>query len=189
MKSLLCLLSLSLLTVSLSAEDILVISKATYGDHMQGHTVDVAAKIQGKVSAGNLRLVVWNDLLGDPAEGTSKELKIEYTLNGKPGSLSAAEGETLLIPVPKLSGPLFVVSAEYGILPDAAYDVTDLVKRRVRESSLKLDVNNEEFGDPASGEFKWLKLVYRIGEVELVRQAWEGQSVTISVGNSDSTVP
>lgn len=189
MKTLLCLLPLFMFAASVSAEDPLMITKATYGDHEQGKAADFTAKVQAKVSEGKLRLVVWNDLFGDPAEGTRKELRVEFTLNGNPGSLKVAEGETLLIPALNLTGPLHVISATYGILPDTTYDVTDLVKRRVRENSLKLEVKNDEFGDPASGEFKWLKIVYRIGDVELVRQAWEGQDVSISVPSDESTVP
>jgi hypothetical protein len=44
----------------------------------------------------------YNDAFGgDPAPGTTKELKIQYRLNGKAGEVSFPENATIMLPVPK----------------------------------------------------------------------------------------
>ncbi|MCA8991287.1 MAG: hypothetical protein KDA69_01765 [Planctomycetaceae bacterium] len=174
------LFALLALTSLIQADQTLTIKKATYGDHKEKQTVDVTSKVSAQVKEGKVRLVVWNDLFGEPAEGVRKSLQLEYELDGKPGKLEVYEGDTLLIPQPKLEGKLAIVSAHYGIIPDYTYDVTTDVKRYLEDNKLSVEVSNDLFGDPASGEFKWLKVVYRIGDVELIKQAWEGQTLNIN---------
>ena len=74
----------------------LEIRKATYGkgDKM----ADVTAKVRQAVVSGGLAVKAENALSGgDPAPETPKELRVEFTLNGKDGSMTVAENDMLSI--------------------------------------------------------------------------------------------
>jgi hypothetical protein len=158
----------------------LSIVKAVYGVLPGGKFVNATEKVAARVKDGKLRVEALNDLFGDPAEGARKRLKVEYLYKGQPGEASVEEGETLLLPPPKLAGPLTIKKAVYGDLPDGeVVVVTDDVKRAVKENALKIEVSNDLFGDPAPGAFKRLKVEYRIGDVELTKYAWEGNTLLI----------
>ena len=74
----------------------LVIRKAVYGVP-EGDSIDVTSILTGMIKRDALHFKVNNDDLGDPASGASKQLKVDYTLNGKEGSKTVKEGETLEI--------------------------------------------------------------------------------------------
>jgi HEAT repeat protein len=81
----------------------LEIVKATYG---AGNNVkDVTAQVQK--AAGGLPLVTlpnenYNAAFGgDPAPGTTKQLKVQYKLNDKAGEATFAENALIVLPVPK----------------------------------------------------------------------------------------
>ena len=38
---------------------------------------------------------------GDPAPGSTKQLKVQYKINGKPGEATFAEGALIVLPTPK----------------------------------------------------------------------------------------
>ena len=74
----------------------LEIRKATYGkgDKM----ADVTAKVRQAVVSGGLAVKAENALSGgDPAPETPKELRVEFTLNGKDGSMTVPENDMLSI--------------------------------------------------------------------------------------------
>jgi hypothetical protein len=84
---------------------LMVISKAVYGvpDDPQKQ-VDVSKKVQAFLSAGERGIIVNNELAGrDPAFGILKRLMITYSLEGETYEISAAENETLKLPV-KVNG-------------------------------------------------------------------------------------
>ena len=73
---------------------VLEIKKATYGK--DGQVADVTEVARKAVVSGCLSLKAGNDLSnGDPAPGVVKELRVEFTLDGKHEVRTAAEGETL----------------------------------------------------------------------------------------------
>ena len=80
------------------------IIRAVYGDLPMSQTdtnrtVDLTSKLEDMVRGGELTVTADNDLAGgDPAYGFSKELSVDYMLNGKPGSATVQEGETLALP-------------------------------------------------------------------------------------------
>lgn len=164
----------------------LVVDSATYGvfddgKPVAGKTITVTDAVRRLVRDGQLRLEVGNDPFGDPASGEGKTLAVRYTLGGTPGTLVVAEGDTLLIPVPKLAGALAVKKATYGDHAQGmTYDVTDLVKARLRDGRLEVKVDNDVLGDPAVGTFKQLRVEYTIGDVELVKRTYEGGTLTIT---------
>jgi hypothetical protein len=65
-----------------------------------GGTADVKAKLVAAIKGGRTSIVASNDQLGgDPAPGSVKQLRVEYTLNGVPDAVTVEEGDTLLLPV------------------------------------------------------------------------------------------
>ena len=76
------------------------IVKAVYGDLPAGGSVDVTRIVADQVKNDGLSVAAENGLFTDPAEGIGKTLKVDYTLDGVPGSKSVAENETLTIEVP-----------------------------------------------------------------------------------------
>lgn len=75
----------------------LEITEAVYGDLPDGDAADVTQEVAEMVEAGALSVEASNANFGDPADGTVKQLRVDYTLNGQPGSQTAEEGETLHI--------------------------------------------------------------------------------------------
>lgn len=81
-----------------SGQPALEIKKATYGKDAQ--VADVTEAVRKAVVSGSLSLKAVNDLAnGDPAPNQVKELRIEFTLDGRDETRSVAEGETLQIGV------------------------------------------------------------------------------------------
>ena len=74
-----------------------VIVKAEYGDLPDGNKADVTEKVKGLAKPDGLTVDATNDNFGDPAEGTVKKLKVEYTFEGAKKSKEANEGESLTI--------------------------------------------------------------------------------------------
>jgi hypothetical protein len=177
------LLMAGLLTQVVSAaEPKIEITAATYGVLDTGPKTDVKELIVRRIKEGKVRIEVANDLFGDPAPQMGKKLKVEYKLDDVEHSLTISEGDLLLIPEPVLKGPIKIVKAEYGDLETGSvYDVTDDVRARLKNDVMEVEVSNDLFGDPASGVFKQLRVSYTIGDVELVKRAYEGNTMKISL--------
>ena len=78
----------------------LVITRATYEAESGGGSADVTAKITELIKSGQASVGVNNDELGgDPAAGETKRLTVEFTFDGKPGTLTASEGDIFIFPV------------------------------------------------------------------------------------------
>ena len=160
-----------------------VIVSAVYGDFGKdgakvdsAKTVDVTQKVAGAVRVGKVSLEVTNELFGDPAEQASKTLKVKFKIGSVESEVSVVEGETLLIPVPKLEGALVIHKAVYGdIAGDAVNDVTQDLKGRLKDNGVEIEVSNDQFGDPASGVFKRLRVEYSIGIVRLTSRRMRGR--------------
>ena len=159
----------------------LEITSAIYGDLPDGAKVDVTDKVKKELKDGKLRLEVCNDLLGDPAEQKGKTLIVKYKLGGEAGETKISEGDLLLIPMPKLVGALKITKAEYGDIANGlVYDITSDLQSRVKNGAIEMEVNNDVLGDPASGVFKTLRVVYTIGDTELVKRVYEGGTLKLS---------
>jgi hypothetical protein len=85
----------------------LKIVKATYAAKDGTASADVTAILNAAIRNGRLDLPVENDPLGgDPAYLKEKQLTIEFTSAGKPGTLTLPEKARLKLPVaPELPGP------------------------------------------------------------------------------------
>jgi hypothetical protein len=159
----------------------LTIVKAEYGDLPDGNKSDVTEKIKGMVKPGeNLSVDATNDNFGDPAEGVQKKLKIEYTLDDKKLEMTVNENENLTISVKP--SKLVIVSAFYGDLPDGnKSDVKAKVQSMVKDDALTIDANNDNFGDPAEGVGKKLKVEYTFENgAAKTKEVGEGEQLTIS---------
>ncbi len=153
----------------------LIIEQATYGDLPDGEKVDVTPKVVAKVKDNKVWLEVNNELFTDPAEGVGKKLKVVFRVGESKGEATVPEGETLILPVPVLKGELKIVKAVYGDTENGLVeDVTEYVASRLKNGEVEVEVNNDVFGDPASGAFKRLRVEYSIGDVKLVKSTYEG---------------
>jgi len=158
----------------------LEILKAFYGDLPDGAKTDVTDKVKAAVNANGLSIDATNDNFGDPAEGTVKKLKVEYTLNGQKMEQTVNENENLTISLKP--SKLVILKAFYGDLPDGAKtDVTAKVQSKVRDDALSIDASNENFGDPVEGTLKKLRVEYTFdGGAKKTKEATEGETLTIS---------
>ncbi len=76
----------------------LVIKHAVYGAH-GGGSKDVTSRIVTLVQDGDESVVASNDEMGgDPEVGQVKQLTVDFTLDGKPGTLSVDENEEFVFP-------------------------------------------------------------------------------------------
>ena len=67
----------------------------------------MTAKLSGLIQDGQLAIIVKNDALGvEPAANHEKELRVDYSLDGKPAHAIALENETLLLPPTTADGQL-----------------------------------------------------------------------------------
>ncbi len=79
-----------------SAQPALDIKKAIYGK--DGQVADVTEAVRKAVVSGSLSLKATNDLAnGDPAPNQVKELRLEFTLDGKDEVRSVPEGESITL--------------------------------------------------------------------------------------------
>jgi hypothetical protein len=161
----------------------LVIVKAVYGDLPNGPSIDVTAKVAAMVKDNTLSVDASNDLFGDPADGAMKRLRVEYTLDGVPASRTVAEDQALRLPADEkpLVGKLVIVKAVYGDLAGTdVIDVTAEVAGMVKDNALTVVPSNENFGDPATGVYKRLRVDYTIGGVPRRKTIGENRTLTIS---------
>jgi hypothetical protein len=83
----------------------LEIQHATYTAVDNTSGMDVTAKLSELAGDGQLVVAVNNTVLGrDPALDHVKELRVDYTLAGKPGHLTVPENETLTLPATASAG-------------------------------------------------------------------------------------
>ena len=79
----------------------LVVTKAVYGDFISGRTVDITLRLADRVQDDRLSANSYNALFGDPARNTSKQLRVEYTVDGQSQAKVFSETEPLELSVPK----------------------------------------------------------------------------------------
>lgn len=178
------LIAAVLLTTGLSAEPAtapaptgqLVIQSALFGDLENDKTVDVTRKLTSLVKDGNLSVVASSKTFGDPAPGAAKKLKVGYTLDGIYRSKTVEEDQTL-----DISTRLLIRRAVYGALPNGPLaDVTEQVAGMIRKNTLSVRADNEQFGDPANGVVKRLRVDYTFDGKEKSKSVEENQTLAIS---------
>jgi hypothetical protein len=157
----------------------LVVVKAVYGDLPDGDKSDVTAKVAAMVKDDTLNVQASNDNFDDPAVGVAKKLKVDYILDGKAGSKTVNEDETLYVSVKP--SKIVITKAVYGDLPDGEKtDVTDKVKDKIVADTLSIKASNDLFGDPATGVAKKLKVDYTFDGKAKSKTVDEDETLTIS---------
>ncbi|MCX5682428.1 MAG: hypothetical protein NT049_01930, partial [Planctomycetota bacterium] len=119
----------------------------------------------------------------DPADGVTKKLRVDYTINGIAATKTVSEGENLALSgkAPPKDGKLAIVKAEYGDLPGGGkVDVTKKVAEMVKDGALAVEATNENFTDPAEGVGKKLRVDYTCGGVAKSKTVEENETLKIS---------
>ena len=154
----------------------LLISSASYGDLPDGTIVDVTAKVVAMVKDNSLSVKANKANLGDVPGVASKKLKVAYTVDGVYRSKIVNEGETL-----DISTRLSIRKAVYGdVAGGKVDDVTEQVADMVRKNTLQVAANNDNFGDPANGVVKHLKVDYTFDGKAQSKTVKEGETLSIT---------
>lgn len=169
----------------------LVVVKAVYGDPSDTNaTTDVTSQVAGMVKNDTLTVAASNDNFGDPASGVCKLLRVDFTIDGVPGSKSVYERGTLKIsPADKAnpsqnSGKLVIRKAVYCDTDGDSIDVTTIIAGMVRNDSLTFTVTNDDLGDPAPDSSKKLQVDYTFNGKDGSQSVDEGKTLKIpAVGN------
>jgi HEAT repeat protein len=84
-------------------------------------------------------------------------------------------------------GNVLITKAVYGDLPAGrSANVTRKVRTLVKAGTLAIDASNENFGDPADGRVKKLRIDYSVNGVKTSKTVREGETLTVT---STSTPP
>jgi hypothetical protein len=175
-------------TMNASAK--LVIVKAVYGDLSDpAATTNVTTKVAAMVNDDALDVQANNDNFGDPAMNVRKQFKVDYAIDGVAGTKTIFEGGRLRISANNNpdtahkpgSSRLVIRKAIYGDLPDGVdSDVTLIVAEMVQDDALEVTANNDNFGDPASGIVKKLRVDYTFDGWKKSKTVEEGETLKIS---------
>jgi hypothetical protein len=195
-----------LLVMALFAAAIAISSAALYGQEDSWQVIradygfgnrrtDVTVLIRDLLSRGgvNGRIAVNNQTMGgDPAVGKDKSLRI-FARNRNNQDHEFDYGEDGFIPVSMFVIPrdgargndrdgrqnLSIVRGFYGV-QGRTVNVTDILKRMVRDGALTVNVSNRSLGgDPAVGADKMLIVVYSSQGKEQATAVAEGTTLTI----------
>jgi HEAT repeat protein len=108
----------------------IVIVKAEYGDLPAGASADVTQKVAEMVKAGAMAVEASNGNFGDPASGTPKKLRVDYTVNGVALSKTVPESDNLTLTA--MATPPAVVDAICGALGEAPLEAKLALLRTLR---------------------------------------------------------
>ena len=109
-----------------------------------------------------------------------------------PAEMQAAENAVVVLCARQsepAAGDVVVVKAEYGHLPAGpSKDVTAKVAALVKEGALRVDASNENFGDPAFGVVKMLRVAYAVHGVGLAKTVAEQETLTFTGASAPTTI-
>lgn len=148
----------------------LQIINAAYGTFMPEGLVDVTEAVTNSVRDGKLSVRSGSHLSNmDPAQGSIKELRIEYEAGGERREVSGSEGEMVNI-VAEASGELKILKAVYGKFDKGikgvpsnypVYDITEQIDSLVSSDILIIPVNDKlANGISVQGEKKEIRILY-----------------------------
>ncbi len=110
-----------------------VIVKAEYGDLPAGASADVTQKVAELVKGGAMAVEASNGNFGDPASGTAKKLRVDYTINGVAISKTVPENDNLTLTA--MATPPAVVDAICGALGGARGEAKLALLRTLRTAA------------------------------------------------------
>ena len=142
-------------TAPSAAEGKLEILKAVFEATSGAGSADVKTKLEAAIKSGKKSISATVGEFGDPALGIIKRLRVDFTLDGKPGTISVDENDTLIIPTSAAQlakalsrhkssvdhtyvQPPHATDATSGD-PIAHEDVLDLTSRMTEDGHLKWD--------------------------------------------------
>lgn len=166
------------------------ILKATYG-YFEPATpawMDVTEKVKASVANSQLDIPASNDFAGDdPAANVSKQLRVEFTVQGRPQSITVKEGQTLTLP------PSVVVTrAVYGKLAaqNQTMDLTEKLSSLVADGELSVRADNTLAGrDPADEVPKELRVDYALNGVVKHVTVQENDMLSLPEGGASTGDP
>jgi HEAT repeat protein len=86
-------------------------------------------------------------------------------------------------------GKVVIVKAEYGDLPDGPLaDVTKKVAALVKAGAMSVDASNDNFGDPANGHVKKLRVDYSVNGVAVSKTAAEQETLSFTAASAPPAV-
>jgi HEAT repeat protein len=194
----------------------LVIQSATYGAVDGSQKADVTEKVRQMVKEGNLALDASSAAFGgDPAQGKVKQLRVEYTLDGKAKTLVVGEGQHATLPAGPPLSPAEMEAKAIAVLKsdapqkdkaDACRDLAH-VGTKTAVAPLAALLGDEKFShmarygletipDPsvdetfrdALGKLKGRPLVGVIGSIGVRRDAKATEALAKFLGNADPEV-
>ena len=178
----------------------LEIRKATYGVIKEDapHALDVTDKFKRLVNNASLDVMANNSLGDDPAPNIVKQLRVDYSFNGKRATIEVNENQRLLLPEgvqPTEKDTLEIHKALYGLLPadtqdnakPRTCDVTAQVAQKVHNGRLVITASNTLAGDPAPMTPKQLLLHYTVDGVEKQKLYSENETILLPDGEAWST--
>jgi len=172
----------------------LTILTAEYGvfDPPRDESVDVTAKLREKIQGGVRHIVADNQLAGDPADGTVKELRIVYREGNAAPKIVTVE-EDAAIDLPAGAG---VIRAVYGALgneqpaPGKTVDLSAQLSSLIKDGRLSVKVSNKLADrDPAPGIEKAIHVTYRHHGIEKTVRVPEQAMLDLPEGDSGGAIP
>jgi len=175
----------------------LKITSATYSLPSGSSSVDVTNAVIANIKDGKLSIPSVSPAalnVTDPAPGQPKVLTINYTINGGSSITKAAnDGDYIDINAPpqRVASGLEIDKAEYGYTGNFT-DVTDAVKKYIKNGSIDLKVgfNNVGIPDPNPNKQKELSVTYSINGAQNSHTVKDGDVFKVSapaVTSSDGT--
>ncbi len=143
----------------------LVVVNALWGALYEGLTTDVTGLVRGMVKKDALSVTATTSVLGDPAAGKIKYLRVVYEKGGALAKKIVGESGTLTVGYDEKTTPLrlVVTKAEYGdLVGGRTIDITLRLADMVKDDSLSVNNYNALFGDPASHTSKQLRVEYTV---------------------------
>ena len=157
---------------------------ALWGAPYEGLTTDVTGLVRGMVRKDALSVTATTELLGDPAPGKIKYLRVMYQKGAAVGKKAVGEGGTLTVGYDEKPTPLrlIVTKAAYGdFAGERTIDVTLRVADMVKDDALSVDNYNAILGDPAPNTRKQLRVDYTIDGQAKSKIVSEAERLVLSV--------
>jgi HEAT repeat protein len=86
-------------------------------------------------------------------------------------------------------GNVVVIKAEYGDLPAGpSADVTKQVAALIKAGALAIDASNDNFGDPANGHAKQLRVDYRVNGVNASKTVREQETLVLTATSTPPAI-
>jgi hypothetical protein len=152
--------------------------------------VEVTQQLRALVKDNTLSVRATNALAGDPALNVVKQMRVEYTLDGKPLTRMVEENELLQLPEAGAKGTLEIQHAYYGIIPEGpiltekrTVDVTQQVASLVKDGRLTVVAGNALAGDPANLVVKQMQVDYLLDGEPYSKTVGENQTLELPAGN------